>query len=123
MADTRYLRRRGNVYWTRVKVPADLRQRVHKEHLEKSLGTGDLRKAQRLRWAHVHEAQEAFSRLRGRRGLSSAEIERAAQKRRRAILEDAAYAAAHPEPVDPGNEAAVEAQIARATRAATRETI
>jgi integrase len=70
-------------------MPADLKRRMHREHIEKSLGTGDLREAQRLRWAHVQEAQEAFDRLRGRRGLSSPEIERAAQGRFRAILEDA----------------------------------
>jgi hypothetical protein len=89
MADTRYLRRRGNVYWTRIKVPADLKRRIHREHIEKSLRTGDLREAQRLRWAHVQEAQETFDRLRGCRGLNSIEIERAAQRRFRAILEDA----------------------------------
>jgi integrase len=89
MADTRYLKRRGNVYWTRIKVPADVKRRMCREHIEKSLRTGDLREAQRLRWAHVQEAHEKFDRLRGRCGLSSMEIEQAAQRRFRVILEEA----------------------------------
>ena len=42
MADLRYLRKRGNVYWTRIKVPANLRRKAGREHLERSLRTGDL---------------------------------------------------------------------------------
>jgi hypothetical protein len=74
MPDTRYLRRRvgkrrsGDRWYVRVPVPKNLRGRFGElEAVERGLGTGDLREAQRRRHAIVAEILELFDRTRDSR--------------------------------------------------------
>jgi len=74
MRDTRYLKRRvgrrrsGDRWYVRVPIPTDLRGRFGKlEAIERGLGTGDLREAQRRRHAVVGEILETFDRARAGR--------------------------------------------------------
>lgn len=55
----RHLQRRGGVYYFRMKVPADLRQRVGRAEIRKSLGTRELAEAVR-RMKHERQAAEAW---------------------------------------------------------------
>ena len=71
MAMARYLKRRvgigrsGDRWYVRVRVPADLRGRFGKlEAIEKALGTGDPREAQRRRHAAVAAILERFEQAR-----------------------------------------------------------
>lgn len=88
MADTRYLKRRRQTWYFNIAVPADLRTKLGKPFITETLGTRDLTKAQRLRWAKKAQWTDAFERHRGTIQLTSAEIEDLAQRFFRAALVD-----------------------------------
>ena len=60
MTDTRWLVQRGRTWYALQAVPRDLRQRMGKLRLLKSLGTRDLRVAIAKRHAALAEFQRAF---------------------------------------------------------------
>ena len=61
--DLKYLRKRGKVYWVRLRVPPALRPTLG-HHLEKSLRTNDLRTAQRARHAVLAEFHQRIDQAR-----------------------------------------------------------
>ena len=79
MADTRYLKRRGDRWSFQIAVPKDLQERYGSSVIIEALGTSDLDEAKRLRWERVAKVQDVFERLRGGSALTSAEIEQEAQ--------------------------------------------
>jgi hypothetical protein len=80
MGDKRYLKRRGESWNFRLRVPADLQKHFNVDEIIRPLRTRDLREAQQKRWAVLAEYQAQFDRLRGKRALTSAEVEAAAQE-------------------------------------------
>ncbi len=101
MPDTRHLKRRtgarrsGQRWYVQVAVPKDLQKKLGRKTIGRGLNTPDLREAQRLRWAVLAEIEETFKRAREERGLTSIEIEAAAQRYMRETLEAIRH--------DPGN--------------------
>ena len=90
MADTSYLLRRRQTWYSRVPVPRHLQEAYGKKEVVRSLQTRDLTVAQRRRWAHVHEAQEDFERFqRGPGALTPEEIQEKAWEAYRETLKQA----------------------------------
>ena len=79
MPDTRYLKRRGGRWHFQIAVPHDLRDRIGRAVVTKSLGTADTRTAQNDRWEHVGAWKAAFTKARNGQGLTADEIEAEAQ--------------------------------------------
>jgi integrase len=73
VGDTRYLRQRRQTWYSRVKVPAHLRDAYGKPEIVRSLQTRDLGIAQSRRWAHVQEAMADFERFQAYPGAPSPE--------------------------------------------------
>ncbi len=92
MPDTRHLKRRtgarrsGQRWYVQVAVPKELQAKLGRKTIERALKTSDLREAQRQRWAVLAEIEETFKRAREERGLTSVEIEAAAQRHMRETL-------------------------------------
>src|SRR5689334_16524329 len=63
MVDTKYLQRRGLVWYARVRVPPKLRSIVGDTHLRKSLKTKSLAEAQRRRWRAVAEIKAHLDKM------------------------------------------------------------
>ncbi|WP_114097837.1 site-specific integrase [Thalassospira profundimaris] len=81
MADTRYLLKRRQGWYFRMKIPADLRPHYGgKSQILKSLRTGDLSKAQSLRWQMVADQKAEFEVLTGVRDWTPAQIEEKAER-------------------------------------------
>ncbi len=93
MPDTRHLKRRtgarrsGQRWYVQVAVPKELQGKLGHKTVERALKTSDLREAQRQRWAVLAEIEETFKRAREELGLTSVEIEAAAQRQMRESLE------------------------------------
>ena len=92
MPDTRHLKRRtgarrsGQRWYVQVAVPKELQAKLGHKTIERALKTSDLREARRQRWAVLAEIEETFKRAREVRGLTSVEIEAAAQRHMRETL-------------------------------------
>ena len=92
LADTAYLKRRrgkdrsGYRWYVRIVVPADLRDILRKQTIERALNTGDLKVAQRLKHAVVAQIFEEFERAKLGK-ITSADIEREAQRFAREQIE------------------------------------
>jgi methionine-rich copper-binding protein CopC len=85
LADNAYLKRRrgkrrsGYRWYVRIGVPADVREVLRKQTIERCLHTSDFKEAQQLRHAVLAEIFESFERARGHR-ITSADIEHEAQR-------------------------------------------
>lgn len=86
VSDTKYLKRRGNRWFVQIAVPNDVQKILGRAVIIEALGTSDLREAQRLRHEYVTKAHEAFDRARGKRSLTSAEIELESQAKFRRLM-------------------------------------
>lgn len=62
--DRRFLDWRLGGWYARVTVPPSLRQKLGKQHLYRSLGTADLKLAQRRRWRAVEELKARIEKAR-----------------------------------------------------------
>ena len=82
--DTRYLKQRGIIWYVQKAVPPRHHHRFGPTY-QKSLGTSDLREAQRLRWPHIHAQEAKFEKADEDEGLSSDEIEEYAHEEYRRI--------------------------------------
>lgn len=90
MADTRYLLRRRQTWYSRVNVPRPLRAGYGRAEIVRSLRTRDLSVAQRRRWSHVQEALADFERHQRAPGaLSPEEIQEQAWETYHDTLEQA----------------------------------
>jgi integrase len=86
MADTRYLKRRGQTWFFQMGVPRPLRAKLGKPVIVEALHTQSLAEAQRLRWARVEHWQGVWERTRTGAPLSLADIDKAASKAYHAML-------------------------------------
>jgi len=90
MADTSYLLRRRQTWYSRVFVPRRLHDSYGRKEIVRSLHTRDLSVAQRRRWQHVQEAHADFERVqRDPSALSLEEIQEQAWEVYKETLEQA----------------------------------
>jgi integrase len=105
--DTAFLKQRRQTWYFQIAVPRELQVSLGQLRgsskpvpvLVQSLGTRDKMIAQRLRWDKHREAIDLFDRLRGRKTLTLAEIEEAAEATFRKFLRDAAEGAKRGTPI------------------------
>ena len=65
MADTRYLKKRRQGWYSNIPIPSDLREYFNNaDHVVRTLATQDLTIAQRKRWNVLKEAHAEFDRMR-----------------------------------------------------------
>jgi integrase len=99
--DTAFLKQRRQTWYFQIAVPRDLQKPLGEMRnggkpvplIVESLKTRDKSEAQRLRWEKHRDAMDLFDRLRGRKALTLAEIEEAAEATFREFLRDAQEAA------------------------------
>lgn len=100
MADTRYLKKRGQRWYFQLAVPRAYQEKLGKKVLLEALGTEVLGDAQQLRWRHLAAAQERFDGLgEAEIGLNSVAIEREAQATMKRLLREAQASARRGEPL------------------------
>jgi integrase len=81
MMDRKYLQQRGNSWFFTIAIPRDLRAKFGgRDKVVKALGTADINKARRERWALVEEWTDAFERARGKLALSRDDINKLAMQ-------------------------------------------
>lgn len=78
MPDTRYLIRRGNIYWLQLASPRPLHGRT-KRVVQRTLGTSKLSEAQAARWSWVHGYKHAWKLADADPDMTAKEIEAAAE--------------------------------------------
>lgn len=78
--DRRYLNRKGPYWYAQLSVPADLREKLGRAVVQRSLRTKDLAEAQRRRWPVVEEMKQSFECARTGVHLTSDDIAMEAQE-------------------------------------------
>jgi hypothetical protein len=80
MADTRYLKKRGQVWCFQMGVPRPLRKQMKRKTIVKALHTQSLSEAQKRRWPLVEEWRTRFERAATNVPMAPTEIDRAAHQ-------------------------------------------
>ena len=78
--DRRYLNRKGPYWYAQLSVPADLREKLGRAVIQRSLRTKDLAEARRRRWPVIEEIKKSFEAARAGLHLTSEDIATEAQE-------------------------------------------